>query len=119
MDTQDTKSAMEISGDYIDELLTKPPITDELMYELEESSSDQSRGQQRRFALIACASSLDKLCDIRLEAPEAFKEMMEMVEGFKEHAEGLRDMATQAVNRMRLANVLDEKGQELFKKAAD
>jgi hypothetical protein len=103
-----------------DDLLCSQPISDELMYELEEAANDKARGMQRRLTLVACARSLEKLCDIRLEEPDAFKEMLEMVNAYKAHAEGLLSIATTAVNRMNLANILnEEEDDEAFAKAVN
>jgi hypothetical protein len=81
-----------------------PAITDELVYQLEESASAKCRGIQRRLVLLACSRSVDVLSDISVKEPEAFKEMLECIEAFKEHAKGLAEMAESAYVRMLIAD---------------
>ena len=79
-------------------------ISDDQMYELEEAANDKSRGQQRRLVLVACSRSAEKLSDLSTLCPDAFIEMKESIEAYREHAKGLLEMADSASFRMTIAD---------------
>lgn len=72
------------SGLFIYEGNAMSAITSEQMYELEEAANDKSRGLQRRLVLVACAGSVDDLSNLSIQNPEAFADMLECIETFKE-----------------------------------
>ncbi len=88
-----------------------PAFDDEVMEQLESAASNKARGQQRRLCLLACARSADDLSKISVEIPEAFGEMLELVEMFKVHAKGLYEMAESACARMQIADCRGEEAQ--------
>lgn len=81
-----------------------PGISDEQVDQLEESATARERGQQRRLCLVACSRSADDLTKLSIESPEAFGEMLECIEAFKEHAMGLAELSESAYVRMRIAD---------------
>lgn len=81
-----------------------PSISDEQADELEKSATTLERGQQRRLCLVACSRSADNLTQLSAESPEAFGEMLECIEAFKEHAEELAKLAETAYLRMLIAD---------------
>lgn len=81
-----------------------PSITDGLAEDLEKSATTKERGQQRRLCLAACARSADDLSKLSIEAPDAFGEMLECIEAFREHAQGLAAVADSAYLRMKVAD---------------
>lgn len=83
--------------------LPGPAITDEQVWELEESATAPARGQQRRIVLATCARSVETLCTLYKDSPEAFAEGFDMVEAFHAHAKGLLDIASAARARYMLA----------------
>lgn len=85
----------------------EPALTAEQVESLEQSAKD--RGQQRRLALLACATSSDKLRELRDNEPEAFLDMLNAVEAFKNHAQGLAEIAEAALCRMLLAGTTEAK----------
>ena len=87
----------------------KPSITNEQMELMENAANDNSRGRQRRLALVACARSADVLSNLSLEEPEAFAEMLECIESFKEHLKGLAEMAESACIRMLIADCREQR----------
>jgi len=81
-----------------------PAFDDETMQQLEKSSSTKERGVQRRLCLIACASSAETLSDMSIKEPDAFGEMLELVEVFAIHAKAVYEMADTALLRMKIAD---------------
>ena len=95
--------------DYTDEELSKllnfpPSISGDEMEELAEAASDKARGLQRRLVLLACTRSADDLRELSIEQGEAFSEMLESIEVFKAHAQGLIEIAEIAVLRMKIVD---------------
>ena len=88
-----------------------PAFDDELMEKMESAASSKERGQQRRLCLLACARSAEDLSKLSIEEPEAFDEMLELVEMFKVHAKGLYEMAEAADARMKIADCRGEEAQ--------
>jgi len=88
-----------------------PAFDDEVMEQLESAASSKERRQQRRLCLLACARSADDLSKISIEEPEAFGEMLDLVEIFKVHAKGLYEMAQSADARMKIADCRSEEAQ--------
>lgn len=89
----------------LDELANFGPVFDEgTMYRLEEAAASKERGQQRRLCLAACSRPADMLSKISIESPEAFQDMLEMVEAFAEHAKGLSELAETALLRMQISD---------------
>lgn len=81
-----------------------PELTDEQVDEIEAAACDKSRGQQRRLALVACSISADALSNLSISEPEAFKEMFECIEVFRDFTKGLAEMAESAYIRMVIAD---------------
>ena len=86
----------------------EPAITMEQVESLEEAASTSERGQQRRLVLLACSSSSEKLRQLSEREPDAYIEMMEMIEAFVAHSKGLHEMAESAYARMLLAPKIEE-----------
>ncbi|MGJ0491072.1 hypothetical protein [Methylobacter sp.] len=86
----------------------EPAITAEQLNEMERISSGNSCGMQRRLAFLACARSADELSKLNIEEPEAFKEMLDSIEAFKDHAQGLAEIAESAYFRMLLVGARQE-----------
>jgi len=82
----------------------KPSFSDETMKEIEQVASGNNVGLIRRYALVACARSADDLSKVSMEQPEAYTEMMEGIETFKDHAKGLLDVAEAASVRIKIAD---------------
>jgi hypothetical protein len=100
---------MSIESNFTDDDIEKladfgPAITDEEAYELEAVSIDKIRGVQRRLVLVACSRSADNLSKLSIENPDAFLEMQDSIEAFKEHAKGLLEIAESACIRMLIAD---------------
>lgn len=85
----------------------EPALTESQAYSLELSATN--RGKQRRCVLLACSSSSDKLRELRDNEPEAFLDMLNAVEAFKNHAQGLAEIAEAALCRMLLAGTTEAK----------
>jgi hypothetical protein len=95
----------QLSEEDIYELANFPPaISDEVAEALEKSSCTKERGQQRRLCLVACSRSSDDLAKLSIDEPEAFGEMLECIEAFKEHTKGLAELSESAYFRMRIAD---------------
>ena len=108
MDTNQT-TLNDLTDDEFNQLVNfQPTISDEQRIEMEEGAKDEVRGIQRRLCLLTCARSEKELSGLRLKEPEAFAEMMESIEAFKDHAEALAEVAEAAYNRMVMANFLAE-----------
>lgn len=99
------KDLDQLSEEELDALANFGPcISDEQVEQLEKSATTHERGQQRRLCLVACSCSADKLTELSTESPEAFGEMLECIEAFKEHSKGLAELAEAAYFRMRIAD---------------
>lgn len=85
-----------------------PTITVEQLNEIEQVASGNSCGMSRRLALLAYMKSADELSKLNAEEPEAFKEMLNNIEAFKEHVQGLTEIAETAYFRMLLAGCKQE-----------
>lgn len=84
-------------------------FSDEDMERLEVASSSKVRGMQRRLCLVACARNAEALRKLRDTEPDAFEEMFDMVEAFREHTKGLVEMAESAYERMICVGLESEK----------
>lgn len=84
-------------------------ITDDEVYEMDGAANDKSRAVQRRLVLAACARSAETISQLSINEPEAFLEMLESIEAFKEHAKGLLGIAEAASIRMLIADCRSEK----------
>lgn len=103
--------------DFTDERLDEPStfnaaITSEQVDSLEASAKSSERGVQRRLVLLACSSSSEKLRQLSEQEPDAYIEMMEMIELFVEHSKGLHEMAEAAYARMLLAPKIEEEATD-------
>lgn len=97
---------MTMTDQQAEELLSfGPAIDDATAEELERVAASNEIGQQRRCALIAYSRSCEDLGKLAVEAPDAFKEMMEVIKEFSEHAEALKEIADSALIRMNLAEI--------------
>jgi hypothetical protein len=95
----------QLSEEEIDALVNfGPGISDDDMERLEIAATTPERGQQRRLCLVACSRSSDLLSELSIESPEAFGEMLECIEAFKEHAKGLASLSESAYARMLIAD---------------
>lgn len=70
---------------------------------MERTASGDSCGMHRRLAFLACARSADELSKLNFENPEAFEEMLDNIEVFKDHAQALAEIVETACFRMSLA----------------
>ncbi len=96
---------VQLSDEELDALASfGPGISEDQVNQLEKSATTQERGQQRRLCLVACARSADDLSKLSMESPEAFGEMLECIEAFKEHAKGLAELSESAYVRMLIAD---------------
>lgn len=84
-----------------------PTITVEQLIEIEQVASSNSCGMSRRLALLACMKSAE-FSKLNAEEPEALKEMLDNIEAFKEHVQGLTEIAETAYFRMLLAGCRQE-----------
>lgn len=99
------KDLDQLSDEDLDALASfGPSISDEQVDQLEKSATTQARGQQRRLCLVACSRSADDLTKLSMESPEAFGEMLECIEAFKEHTKGLAELSESAYVRMLIAD---------------
>lgn len=110
---KDTKLNPENQETLTDEALVKlasfgPAITAAELNEMERIASGNPCGTQRRLALLACARSADELSKLNEDEPEAFKEMLDCIEAFKDHAQGLAEIAESAYFRMLLVGARQE-----------
>jgi hypothetical protein len=78
-------------------------IDDETMVQLEEAAASNSRGQQRRIVLLALARDSDNLTNISIQAPDVYKEMLELSEIYLEHAKALVSITEKAIYRLNAA----------------
>jgi hypothetical protein len=69
---------------------------------MEKAASTQERGVQRRLCLLACSQDAEALRKLRAETPEAFTDMLQAIEAFKDHAQGLAEISEAAHMRMLL-----------------
>jgi hypothetical protein len=109
----ETNPALENQQTLTDEELVKiasfgPAITVTELNEMERVATSESCGMQRRLALLACARSADELSKLNIKEPEAFNEMLELITSFKDHAQGLAEIAEAAYFRMLLAGCRQE-----------
>ncbi|MGA0585337.1 MAG: hypothetical protein ACO2ER_15710 [Castellaniella sp.] len=81
-----------------------PMITDDQVDQLEHIATSQGIGQGRRLVLLALSRSADTLSDFSAKEPEAFAEMLEIMEQFQEHVEGLSKMVESAMLRVQIAD---------------
>lgn len=96
----------EISEDELETKANfKASISDKTMYELERAAQSKGVGQGRRLALAAVARDAETLTKLCKASPEAFGEMREMIECFREHAQGLLKLAESASIRMAICDV--------------
>ncbi|MCL7422390.1 MAG: hypothetical protein M8364_15975 [Methylobacter sp.] len=78
----------------------EPAITVAELSEMERASSSDSRGIQRRMALMVCARSSGELSQLNIDNPKAFEEMLDHIEAFKDHAQALAEIAETACQRL-------------------
>lgn len=78
-----------------------PILSHKEMMKLDEDASGW--GTVRRICLMTCTRDADMLRNLNAEFPEAFDEVFESVEKFKEHAKRLLDIAEAASLRMQIA----------------
>ncbi len=76
-------------------------LDDEAMNQLETAA--QSQGIGRRLALVALSRDRATLAALCVDSPATFREMVEAIESFKAHAEGLSELADSAMARMLVA----------------
>lgn len=96
----------EISEEELERLANfKAAIDDHTVEELERAAQSQGVGQGRRLALVAVARDADTITKLCEESPDAFGEMREMIECFREHAKGLLELAEAASLRMAICDV--------------
>jgi hypothetical protein len=55
------------------------------------------------LALLVCARSSGELSKLNIENPEAFEEMLDNIEAFKDHAQALAEIAETACQRISIA----------------
>jgi len=89
-----------------------PTFSDETMKLIESVSNSNNVGIKRRMALAACARSAIDLAELSIESPEAYEEMLIAIKEFKEHVEGLLEIATAANIRILAADCRENKEQE-------
>jgi|UPI00055A5C88 hypothetical protein len=70
---------------------------------MERTASGDSCGMHRRLAFLACSRSADELSKLNFEPPEAFEEILDNIEAFKDHAQALAEIAETACQRMSIA----------------
>jgi hypothetical protein len=100
-----TTESNELTEDELNKLANfSPAISDEEMMRMEEVASSDAVGLERRLCFVACARSADDISELSISEPEAFIEMMEAIEAFKTHAEGLAEIAETAYLRMQIAD---------------
>ena len=105
MDTTNTTESNELTDDELDQIANFPPaISDEQMMEMDKVAGSDSVGLKRRLCLIACARSAEVITKLSIEEPDAFTEMIESIEAFKTHVEGLAEIAETASIRMKIAD---------------
>ncbi|TCW28646.1 hypothetical protein [Gulbenkiania mobilis] len=85
-----------------------PVIDAATMAHMEKAAAGNEVGTSRRLALLACARSMETLAAISAEQPEAFADILDSVESFKEHAQGLLEVAETALLRLQLADCRNE-----------
>lgn len=78
-----------------------PLLSHEEMTQFDKDAS--GRDGARRICLMTCTRSADMLRSLNAEFPEAFDELLANIEGFKEHAKRLLDIAETASLRMQIA----------------
>ena len=104
MADQDTNRE-NMSDAELDELANfGPAIDDEDVYKMERAASSKGIGQARRCTLLAMARDADCFSKMSLEVPQAYGEMREAIERFREHAQGLLEIAESACMRMAVAD---------------
>ena len=97
---------MTMTDQQAEELLSfGPAIDDATAEEMESGAASIETGQLRRCTLLAYSRSCEDLSRLFLEAPEAFKEMVDAIESFSAHAEALKEVADSALVRMKLAEI--------------
>jgi hypothetical protein len=67
---------------------------------MEASATSKDRGIDRRVMLMTLARDSEALGKMSVDSPDAFGEMREAVDRFKEHAKGLLEVAEAASIRM-------------------
>jgi FtsZ-interacting cell division protein YlmF len=87
-----------------------PAISDDEMRKIEGMAGGNSVGIKRRLVLAACARTADVLSEMAVATPEAFKEMQEAIDAFKEHIKGLLEFADAAQIRMIIADCREDRG---------
>ena len=83
-----------------------PAIDDATAKSLERIAGGNEIGTQRRLCLIAVSRDAATLARLRNEAPEAFKEMLEAVNGFVKHIGAVREIAQAAHMRLVIADCM-------------
>lgn len=91
----DSNDEIEFFGAAIDEAT---------MGAMEADAASRERGVDRRVMLIALARDFEALAKLSVDSPDAFGEMREAVERFKDHAKGLLKGAEAASIRMYLTD---------------
>ena len=100
------QEAIEMIADF------KPNFTDKTKIELERVASGNIIGLNRRLALLACARSADILSQLSIEHPEAYTEMINGIELFKEHVQDLSELAEAACFRIKIADCRERKNEK-------
>lgn len=78
-------------------------ITKDDVESMEAGAASNALGQNRRIAMIVCATTGPELRKISLDAPEVFEQMFDSVEQFRNHVKSLADVAEAAFNHLLIA----------------
>jgi hypothetical protein len=85
-----------------------PCFDDAAMERIEEIASSKAIGQNRRCMLVILARDADTSSDFSISEPEAFGEMRECVEAYRDHAKQMLEMAETACIRLAIADCRPE-----------
>ena len=83
-------------------------IDDAAMERIEDVASSRETSQGRRCALIVLARDADTSSNFSIEEPEAFGEMRQAVESYRDHAKSMLEMAETACVRLAIADARAE-----------
>jgi len=81
-----------------------PCIDDAEMERIEEISSSNAIGQNRRCMLLMLARDADMSSNFSISEPEAFGDMRECVEAYRDHVKQMLEMAEVACVRLAIAD---------------
>lgn len=103
------KQATPPTDQELEELARFEPAFDQAtMARLESVAGGLAAAQQRRVTLAVLTRSGEQLGETRVESAETFATMMDAVNGFKQHVQGLLEVANAAAMRMKIADCYGE-----------